>query len=274
SFKGTFSAAQAAGHIAAGARAGGTTAVELPVADGGEGTTGILAPALGAATVSTTTVGPWRDPMTAEYALAQDGTAVIGLAAASGITLPCSGARDPMAADTYGTGLLMADAVARGARRILVAAGGSATTDGGSGAVAAVEERGGLRGASVAVLSDVTTVFEDAARVFGPQKGAGPAEVEQLTARLHRQAAAYPRDPRGLPATGAAGGFSGGMWAHFGAELVPGADFVLGALGFDELVRTADAVVVGEGRLDAQTGQGKIISAILARSGRTPVYAV
>lgn len=274
SFKGTYPANEVAAHIASGVRAAGGTAVELPVADGGEGTYEILHDALAADPVEADTVGPWRDPLRASYALASDGTAVIGLAAASGLLLPCSGERSAITADTYGTGLLMADAAKRGATRIVVAAGGSATTDGGIGAVTVIEEHGGLRGANVVVLSDVTTVFEDAARVFGPQKGADPDHVMQLTERLHHQAASYPRDPRGLARTGAAGGFSGGMWAHYGAELVSGADFILDAVDFGQRVAQADAVVVGEGRLDSQTGQGKIISAILSRSAGKPVFAV
>jgi glycerate kinase len=274
SFKGTFTASRVASLIAAGVRAHGTEATELPVADGGEGTDDILRASLGAEEIWVDTVGPWHDPLRASYGLAPNGTAVIGLAAASGVTAPCTGERSPVTADTYGTGVLIAHAVASGARRIVVAAGGSATTDGGSGAIAAIEDRGGLHGATITVLSDVTTAFEDAARVFAPQKGAGATEIEELTARLHLQAAAYPRDPRGVPRTGAAGGFSGGMWSIYGATLGPGAEFVLDVVGFDESAAKADAIVVGEGRLDSQTGQGKIISEILARSAGKPVYAV
>ena len=124
----------------------------------------------------------------------------------------------------------------------------------------------------------MTTSFLDAARVFGPQKGADPATVRLLEERLAQLAASYPRNPSGVPRTGAAGGLSGGLWAHFGADLVSGADAVLDAAGFDALLGSADAVVVGEGRLDSQTGEGKIISAILERvrnSGRQiPVIAV
>ena len=274
SFKGTFTAAQVAAAIADGIRSAGIEALELPVADGGEGTEEILGASLGAERIHVDTVGPWRDPLAAAYSLDTDGTAYINLAAASGITLPAPGGRNALTADTYGTGLLMVDAVARGAQRLVVAAGGSATTDGGAGACAAIAEHGGLRGAQVVVLSDVTTPFEDAAVVFGPQKGASKEEVALLTARLHKLASILPRDPRGLPATGAAGGFSGGLWACFGAELLSGADFVLDAIGFEAAVAEADAVVVGEGRLDSQTLQGKIISAIMARSGSVPVYAV
>ncbi|MFB8371947.1 glycerate kinase [Pseudarthrobacter sp. NPDC055928] len=124
----------------------------------------------------------------------------------------------------------------------------------------------------------MTTSFLDAPRVFGPQKGADPATVRLLEERLAHLAASYPRNPSGVPRTGAAGGLSGGLWAHFGADLVSGADAVLDAAGFDALLGSADAVVVGEGRLDSQTGEGKIISAILERvrnSGRQiPVIAV
>jgi glycerate kinase len=183
-----------------------------------------------------------------------------------------------LAASTYGTGLLIAAAVSHGAQHVLVAAGGSATTDGGAGAVQAITEKGGLRGARITVLSDVGTTFLDAARVFGPQKGADPGTVRLLEERLGRLAASYPRDPSGVPRTGAAGGLSGGLWAHFDARLVSGAEAVLDACGFDRHLQSAEAVVVGEGRLDSQTGEGKIISAILGRvrnSGRRiPVVAV
>ncbi|KRE79279.1 glycerate kinase [Arthrobacter sp. Soil763] len=278
SFKGTFSAEEVAAHIAAGIRAAGGTAVELPVADGGEGTFEVLVRGLDARPVRIRTVGPWGDDVETAIALAGDGTALVELAFASGLNLPTAGDRDPVRASTYGTGVLMAEAVRLGARRVLVAAGGSATTDGGAGAIAAIEERGGLRGAEVVVLSDVTTGFAEAARVFGPQKGAGPAAVEALTRRLEAQADRFARelgrDPRPVARTGAAGGFSGGMWAQYGARLVSGADHVLNLLGFDALAAASTAVVVGEGRLDSQTGQGKIIAAILARIGTTPVYAV
>lgn len=274
SFKGTFTAAQVAAAIAGGVRSTGAIAVEMPVADGGEGTEEILGAALGAQRIFVPTVGPWRDPVSASYSLAGDGTTYINLAAASGITLLAPGGRNALTADTYGTGLLMVDALSRGANHVVVAAGGSATTDGGAGACAAITEHGGLRDARVTILSDVITPFEDAAVVFGPQKGASPDEVEVLTARLHQLAATLPKDPRGVPATGAAGGFSGGLWACFDAEMLSGADFVLDTLDFEAAVAQVDAVVVGEGRLDTQTLAGKIISVIMSRSGSVPVYAV
>ena len=277
SFKGTFSAAEVAGHIAAGVRRAGGSPLEIPVADGGEGTFDALCAGLGAVPVRVRVRNPWGEPVTATLGLAGS-TAVVELAQASGLHVPHSGNRDPLAADTYGTGQLVSEAVARGARRILVAAGGSATTDGGTGAVRAIEESGGLRGAEITVLSDVTTGFLDAARIFGPQKGADPATVELLAERLRQQARAFPRDPSGTPGTGAAGGFSGGMWAHFGADLVSGAEFVLDAVDFDRHLARATAVVVGEGRLDGQRMGGKIISVILQRvaalAPHVPVFAV
>ncbi|MEO3934617.1 glycerate kinase [Micrococcaceae bacterium Sec7.4] len=278
SFKGTFTAVEVSRHISAGIRSAGGNAIELPVADGGEGTFGVLVRGLDARPVRVSTVGPWGDALTAEIGLTADGTAVVELAVASGLNLPSRGERDPVTASTYGTGVLMAEAARLGASRLLVASGGSATTDGGAGAIAAIEELGGLRGAEVVVLSDVTTRFGDAARVFGPQKGADPATVEMLTARLERLAETFRRehgrDPRTVDRTGAAGGFSGGLWARYGAALVSGADYVLDLLDFDLHLADCSAVVVGEGRLDSQTGQGKIIAAILARCGTTRVHAV
>jgi glycerate kinase len=157
-----------------------------------------------------------------------------------------------------------------------VAVGGSATTDGGAGAIRAIARRGGLRGARLVVLCDVRTAFEDAARVFSPQKGAGPAEVMRLTRRLHDLARRLDRDPRGVPMTGAAGGLSGGLWAAFGAELRPGASFVLEALDFDRRMRAARAVVTGEGKLDLQSLAGKVVSEVAtrARQSGVPCHAV
>ncbi|MDF2052136.1 glycerate kinase [Arthrobacter sp. Cr_A7] len=278
SFKGTYSAAEVAAAIAAGIEDGGLEAVELPVADGGEGTFEALCRSLGASPVTVDVVDSWGEPLRAVLGLAAEGTAVVEVAQASGLTAARNTPADAMSASTYGTGLLIAAAVSRGAAHILVAAGGSATTDGGAGAVQAISERGGLQGARITVLSDVTTGFLDAARVFGPQKGADPATVILLEERLEQLAASYPRNPAGVPRTGAAGGLSGGLWAYFGAELVSGADAVLDAAGFDKYLETVAAVVVGEGRLDSQTGEGKIISAILERvrkSGRQiPLIAV
>jgi glycerate kinase len=202
--------------------------------------------------------------------------AIVETAAASGLSLVASEERDPWGASTAGTGELILAAVQAGARLVYVGVGGSATTDGGAGAVRAIRAGGGLRGAPIVVLCDVRTPFEDAARVFGPQKGADEALVARLSKRLHSLAVRMERDPRGVPRTGAAGGLSGGLWAAFGAELVPGAAFVLDALDFDARMRAARAVVTGEGRVDQQSLAGKLVSEIAtrARQAGVPCYAV
>ena len=156
-----------------------------------------------------------------------------------------------------------------GARSVLVCAGGSATTDGGTGALEALEEAGVAP--EITVICDVRTPWEDAPRVFAPQKGADPATVARLERRLEGLAAAAPRDPRGVPMTGCAGGLSGGRWAHRGARLVPGAAFVLDTIGFDSAMRAARFVVTGEGRLDAQTLQGKAVAEVATRSRQAGV---
>jgi glycerate kinase len=126
------------------------------------------------------------------------------------------------------------------------------------------------------VLCDVRTPWELAPSVFAPQKGADDETVGRLERRLEELAEAAPRDPRGEPMTGAAGGLSGGLWAHRGAKLRPGAAYVLDAIGFDDLMRAAPFVVSGEGRLDAQTLQGKIVGelATRCRQGGVSCHAV
>jgi len=159
---------------------------------------------------------------------------------------------------------------------VMVGVGGSATTDGGAGALEAIEEHGGVGDAKVIVLCDVRTPWERAPEVFGPQKGADAAMVKRLEKRLDELAERLPRDPRGVPMTGAAGGLSGGLWAGLGAELQPGAPFVLDALDFDERMRAARAVVTGEGRLDQQTLEGKLVGEIgtRARQAGVPLHAI
>jgi glycerate 2-kinase len=122
----------------------------------------------------------------------------------------------------------------------------------------------------------VRTVFEDAPKVFGPQKGADPDMVVRLRERLEKLAATLPRDPRGVPMTGAAGGLSGGLWAAYGAVLEPGARWVLDALDFDDRMRASRAVVTGEGKLDDQTLEGKLVGEIgtRARQAGVPLHAI
>jgi glycerate kinase len=166
--------------------------------------------------------------------------------------------------------------VERGAQVVLLGVGGSATTDGGAGAIEAIAEHGGLGGARLVVLTDVRTPFERAPAVFGPQKGADAAMIARLEARLDELAAGFPRDPRGVPMTGAAGGLSGGLWAAHGAVLEAGAPFILDALDFDARMRAARAVVTGEGKLDEQTLEGKLVGEIGTRTRQAgvPLHAI
>jgi glycerate kinase len=218
---------------------------------------------------------PLARPLVAEYGLAGE-VAIVETASASGLGLVAPAERDAFAATTAGTGQLIAAAIDAGARVVYLGVGGSATSDGGAGAIRAISSAGGLRGARLVVLCDVRTPFEDAARVFGPQKGADAGEVKRLTARLNALARRLDRDPRGVPMTGAAGGLSGGLWSAFGAELVPGAAFVLDEVGFDARMRAARAVVTGEGKLDMQSLVGKVVSEVAtrARQSGVPCHAV
>ncbi len=212
----------------------------------------------------------------AELALLGDGaSAALDLAAASGLPLLAPDERDPEIASTRGTGELILAALAAGAERVLVAAGGSATVDGGRGALE-VLDAAALGAARIEVLCDTNTPFERAAAVFGPQKGADPEAVARLGSRLDAFAEQLPRDPRGLPMSGAAGGFSGGLWAACGAELRPGAEAVFAAVGLRRRVESADLVVTGEGRIDAQSLGGKLIGELarLCRELDTPLHAI
>jgi glycerate kinase len=278
SFKGTFRASEVAGAIGRGLERAGLMPPDLcPVADGGEGTLDALVPGLGGEIVGAEAQDPLGRPVRTGFALVEGGvTAIVETASASGLALVAESERDAWAASTYGTGELIAAAVQSGAQVVLVAVGGSATTDGGAGALEAIADHGGLRGARLVVLCDVRVPFERAASVFGPQKGADPDMVKRLEQRLDALAAGWPRDPRGVPLTGCAGGLSGGLWAALGAVLEPGAPWVLDALGFDARMRAARAVVTGEGRLDEQTLEGKLVGEIgtRARQAGVPLHAI
>src|SRR4051794_677085 len=248
-----------------------------PVADGGEGTLDALLPQLGGELIAVTVRGPLGAPVRTGFGLVEDGgTAIVEMAMASGLGLVAEGERDAWGASTYGTGELIAAAAKAGAAVILVAVGGSATTDGGAGAIEAIEANGGIGRAKIVVLCDVRTTFEDAPKVFGPQKGADAEMVARLERRLDELAQQLPKDPRGVPMTGGAGGLSGGLWAKYGAVLEPGAPFVLEALDFDERMRAARAVVTGEGKLDEQTLHGKLVGEIGTRTRQAgvPLHAI
>jgi glycerate 2-kinase len=272
-FKGTFRATEVAAAIGRGLESAGLRPPDLcPVADGGHGTMEVLLTALGGETAAARVHDPLGREIDAGFALVEDGgTAIVEMARASGLALLDPDELDAEAASTRGTGELVVAAVEAGAQVVLVACGGSATTDGGVGAIEAIEDAGGLRGARIVCLCDVRVPFEEAAIVFGPQKGADPATVKRLTKRLKDIAARLPRDPRGEPMTGCAGGLSGGLWARYDAALEPGAAFVLRALRFDERLRAARAAIVGEGRIDEQTLEGKIAGEVATRARQAGV---
>jgi glycerate kinase len=277
SFKGTLDAATVAAAIARGLRSAGWACDLAPLADGGEGTGPVLTARLGGEERGALARDPLGRERPVRFALLGDGrTAIVEVAAASGLDSVGPRERDAEAATSAGTGELIVAAIAAGAGEVLVAAGGSATTDGGKGAIEAIESAGGLGEARLTVLCDVRTPFELAATRFGPQKGADAAAVGRLRVRLQQFASELPRDPRGVPMSGAAGGLAGGLWAAFGARLAPGAPFVLDAIGFDRRLRASHAVIVGEGRLDVTTLEGKAVAeaATRARQLGVPAHAI
>jgi glycerate kinase len=276
-FRGTLSAQAASACIEAGLRRSGYEDVRaLPLADGGEGTLDVLVAALGGARRRTRVTGPLGETVDAEWGVLPDRVAVVEMARASGLAL-VAGHNDPLRATTRGTGELIAAAARGGATRVVVCVGGSATTDGGLGALDALGWS--LHGLDVTVACDVTTTFLDAARVYGPQKGASVAQVALLGRRLERLAELYVSrtgvDVTSISGSGAAGGLAGGL-AAIGARLEPGFDVVADAVGLPELLTGADLVVTGEGRLDATSLEGKVVGGVLewARELGTPHVAV
>jgi glycerate 2-kinase len=278
SFKGTFSSREVGEAVARGAARADTPAIVMPAGDGGEGTLDALIEPLALKLASASVSDPLGRPVEAQYGISEQGIAVVEMAAASGLGLVAPAERDAINASTRGTGELIIDAIEHGASRILLTVGGSATSDGGSGALEVLGELDPKRVRQVrfTVVCDVRTPFEQAAAVFGPQKGATPEQVTELTARLNAQAAGYDRDPRGVAMTGAAGGLAGAMWAQYHAELVAGAAFVLNEIGYDQRMRQALSVITGEGRLDRQSLMGKLISEVATRARQAggPCHAV
>lgn len=252
-FRGTLTAHEAAAAIAAGAGRAGWAAVELPLADGGEGTLEVL----GGWNRQTRVTGPLGEPVEAAWRLEEDGTALIEAAQACGLTLAGGPERnDPLRATSRGVGELVVAAIAEGAGRIVVCVGGVASTDGGVGALEALPAPLPV---PVEVACDVEARFLEAADVFAPQKGATPEQVHALRERLARL------DVPDLPGAGAAGGLAGGL-AAIGARLVPGFDLVVDRLGLDERLGEADLVVTGEGLLDATSFTGKVVGRLLERA--------
>lgn len=273
-FRGSLTAALAAEAIAAGVRRGGIADVRvLPLADGGEGTLDAMVAAIGGSIRTARVTGPLGDAIDAAYAVLSGGVAVVEMALASGHAL-VRGHADPLRASTRGTGELIAAAARAGCKRIVVGVGGSATTDGGLAAVEALGWK--LPPVEVVVACDVDTLFLDAARVYGPQKGASPAQVALLTRRLETIAATY-RDRTGVDVTrlehgGAAGGLAGGL-AAIGARLEPGFDVVADAVGLDDALDGATLVITGEGKLDATSLAGKVVGGVLDRCDEWEIAA-
>ncbi len=250
--------------MARGLRRGGVDEVrEIPLADGGEGTLEALLGAIGGSLRTERVTGPLGVEVDAGWAVLTGGVGVVEMARASGLAL-VEGRNDPLGATTRGTGELIAAAARAGIRRIIVGVGGSATTDGGLGAIEALGWS--LQGLDVLVACDVTTRFLEAARIYGPQKGATDAEVALLARRLGRLAQQYAErtgvDVTDLEGGGAAGGLAGGL-AAIGATLERGFEVVARSAGLEEALASADLVVTGEGRLDATSLEGKVVGGVL-----------
>lgn len=312
SFKGTLSSAEVCDTMRGAILAHYPHAqvVSIPVADGGEGSVDAFLSAMGGEKVALRVQGPHGQEVDSFYGMLPDGTAVVEMAAAAG--LPLAGAcLRPDTTTTYGVGQLMEHAARQGARRMVVALGGSATNDLGAGAAAAAGVRftdalgksfiptggtlhgivgidlGGmdpqLREMPITVMCDIDNPLygpNGAAHIFGPQKGAGPAMVLQLDEGL-RQASVAIQSELGIdiaqaPGAGAAGGMGGGMMAFFGARLQMGIETVLDTVDFSRQLQGTDAVITGEGRIDAQTLSGKVVAGVAKRAkpAGVPVFAV
>ena len=267
SLKGVLSARSAAAALARGMRAARGEAVELPIADGGEGTADALRAALGGAWNDAVVSDPLGRPHAARWLTLPDGRAVVEAAAAIGLPLLTVAERDPLVASSRGLGELVLAALRASPSALLVGLGGSATVDGGAGL------RQVLRALPVpaTVLCDVRTTLADSARLFGPQKGATAETVPLLERRLAALEELVPY--AGLAGAGAAGGL-GAAFAALGAELVEGAPTVLDLLGFDARLPETDLVVTGEGQVDRTTAEGKAPGVVAARCAAAGVRCV
>lgn len=273
-FRGTATALAAAEAICAAALAHGWSGVPCPMSDGGEG----FVVAMGGERRATTVRGPLGASVAAVWALRDDGSAVLESASAAGrALLPHPRGEEPVEASTYGVGELLAAAVAEGATSVVVGCGGTSSTDGGRGLIDALDALGVTISVPLVAACDVDARFLDAASGYAPQKGATPAQVARLEARLHDVAGRY-LDRFGVDVTvvdgaGAAGGLAGGLVA-LGATVVSGARLVADAVGLEARLDGADAVVTGEGRLDGGTLEGKVVTAVLVAAGALPALVV
>ena len=250
--------------------------VLLPLADGGEGTLEVLALALDARLCEATVSDPLGRPVRAQYGVAGK-TAILEVAQACGLSLLRPQERNPLIASSRGVGELLMAAYGSGCRHFLIGLGGSAICDGGAGMMTVPGIRD-LAGISMELLCDVNAPFvgpTGAARVFAPQKGASPEDVEVLEERMVRWAALMWEetgvDVSHLPGAGAAGGLGGALMAYFGAGRVSGIQQVLDLCHFSEIAHGASLIITGEGRSDAQTLQGKVPFGVLQNAKGTPV---
>lgn len=271
-FKGSLSAAGVADALEAAVRrhlVGGTAAevVKLPMADGGDGSMEVVAAALGGACerIAVDTVDALMRPIQAPVLLFDGGRqAFIEMAKVCGLAMLAPEDRNPEKTTTYGLGLLIAAAKARGCQKIVIGIGGSSTNDGGEGLLRALSERAGERWPEIIVACDVDNPLlgpNGATMVYGPQKGADPAMLERLERRMERWAAEAGLDTA-LPGCGAAGGV-GAALAKLGAALVPGWQLFGEMAGLEAKIAAADHIITGEGSFDGQSLDGKLIWGIL-----------
>ena len=292
SFKGCLSSKEANEAAAEGIRKvyPDVEIIKVPVSDGGEGYMEAFRAAIGGKLEEVMVRDPMMRPVTAKYLL-QGETAVIEIAQASGLTLLTKEERNPMVATSYGTGQLVADAVRKGARHIIIGLGGSATSDAGIGMLKALISAFTKQGQwdDITAFKDVTfTIASDvknplygekgAAHVFAPQKGATPEMVLRLDERARKfaelSAKHFGFDRSEMPGAGAAGGLGYAFLQYLDAKSMSGIQLLLDTIRFKELVKDADLIITGEGSADRQTLMGKLPMGILEQAGSVPVYLI
>ncbi|MBN2008472.1 glycerate kinase [candidate division KSB1 bacterium] len=291
----------------------GSETIPIPMADGGEGTVNALVASTHGKFVTVDVTGPLDDPVRATYGILGDGvTAVIEMAAASGLTLIPENRRNPLLTTTYGTGQLIKHALDNGCRKFIIGIGGSATNDGGTGMAQALGVRftdqsgtsirslmcgetlrqvqridfsnlhSTIKNCTFTAACDVDNPLlgeHGCASVYAPQKGASPAVVEKLESGMRQFADVLEdtikRTVRTIPGAGAAGGLGAGLVAFLNATLKPGIELVLAASQFDQRIQQACLVITGEGKLDRQTAFGKTIAGIVrsCQKQNVPVIA-
>ena len=291
SFKGCLTSKEANGTAAEGIRGAYPDAeiVEVAVSDGGEGYIDAFHAAIGGQLEEVTVKDPLMRPIMAKYLLNNE-MAVIEIAQASGLTLLTQEERNPMVATSYGTGQLVADAVRKGAKHIIVGLGGSATSDAGIGMLRALidafkkerwDDIDAFKDVTFTIASDVKNPLygeQGAAHIFAPQKGATPEMVLALDERARKFAEVSAKhfgfDHSQKPGAGAAGGLGYAFLQYLNAESVSGIQLLLDTIHFKELVADADLIITGEGAADRQTLMGKLPMGVLEQSGQVPVCLI